>query len=379
MRDEIVGGRLCGSLLLMVLLSACHSASAPGSASGVAEEAHPADEEGVTLSAEEAGKLGIETRPAVTAAIHAEVEGYATVLSHELIAQAVADVTTAEAAVRQSHAALERIRNLANTPGAFPAESLEGAQRQAAADDAALQLARRKFSVALGLRPPWGSATQGATLSRLANGELKLVRVTFPTGTLRGAAPRELRFEPLNSGDRPESWPADAIWDAPADAAVPGRSLFALLKTDAVGEGEHLRAWAAGGESRNGVIVPRAAAVIHDGRYWCYVRVPAPAGGSAGEDAAAGKGVSASTAHGEGASASVGVGDSASAPPGERADAAAGVSANASHFRRAEIDGTRAVGDGYLAKSGITAGDAIVVAGAGLLLARETGSSEAEE
>lgn len=353
MRDERVPGRLCGAALLMAMLAACHPASAPtGSAGGETktggDQSSTAGEEGVTLSAEQAGKLGIETQPAVSAAFRAEVEGYATVLGHELIAQAVADVATAEAAVRQSHAALERIRRLADTPGAFPAESLESAQRQAAADDAALQLARRKFSVALGLRPPWGGATQGATLSRLANGELKLVRVTFPTGTLRGAAPRELRFEPLNVGEGPESWPADAIWDAPADMAVPGRSFFTLLKTDAVGEGEHLRAWAAAGESRNGIVVPRAAAVIHDGRYWCYVRTSAP--GSAGSS-----------------KASVGAG------------VEAGTGGDTAQFRRVEIDATRIIGDGYLAKSGIVAGDAIVIAGAGLLLAREAGASETEE
>jgi hypothetical protein len=52
---------------------------------------------------------------------------------------------------------------------------------------------------------------------------------------------------------------------------VPGRSFFALLKGSDAGEGERLLVWAPIGESTAGVVVAASAAVMSEGKYWCYV------------------------------------------------------------------------------------------------------------
>jgi hypothetical protein len=115
------------------------------------------------------------------------------------------------------------------------------------------------------------------------------------------------------------------VWNAPADASVPGRSFFALLKGSDAGEGERLLVWAPIGESVAGVVVPAAAAVMSEGKYWCFIEKK----------------------------------------PGT--------------FQRSEIDTARPVPEGYFVTEGVAAGDKVVTAAAGQLLARESNSgAEAE-
>jgi hypothetical protein len=88
------------------------------------------------------------------------------------------------------------------------------------------------------------------------------------------------------------------------------------------GEGERLLVWAPGPQAaQRGVTVPAAALVISDGRYWCYV-----------ED-----------------------------KPG--------------HYLRREVATDKPVGAAYFVTQSIAAGDKVVTAQAGLLLARETNPS----
>jgi hypothetical protein len=116
------------------------------------------------------------------------------------------------------------------------------------------------------------------------------------------------------------------VWDAPADPGAPGRSFFALLQHTDAGEGERLLVWAEGDAegAESGVLVPPAAVVMSEGKYWCYV---------------------------------------------ER---------QANVFTRIPLDISRPMADGYFV-AGIKPGERIVTLGAGLLLARQTNpSTEAE-
>jgi len=272
-------------------------------------------EEGVTLKPAEVEAMGIETTPAQPIQSAPEVQGFGVVLAHEAIATAVAEVRTAAAAERQSRAALERTHRLAGTPGAMPAETQESAERQAIADQAALELARQKLSSSFGLNPPWKNSDNNAALRALASGESKLVHVTFPLGQLGDTDPNTVRLTRI---DGSKSWSSKVVWRAPADATVPGRSYFAVLKSSETGEGDHLLAWTPVGETESGVLVPAAAAVVSNGRFYCYVE----------------------------------------AKPGT--------------FVRTEFDPSRPTGDGYFVKEEIAAGDKIVTHAAGQLLARET-------
>jgi len=237
----------------------------------------------------------------------------------------VADIATAEAAAQQSRAALARLQRLDGTPGAMPAENTEAATRQAAADAAALSLAQRRLSAVLGQNSPWKHDDHSTALSDAASGKTKLVRLTFPLGVLRGNALQTVRIAHLDPSSATDSFRVNPIWAAPADAAVPGRSFFALLTAGDIDEGEHVQVWAASGSAERGIEVPASAVVISDGKYWCYVEKPAGT------------------------------------------------------FARIAIDTSRPMVNSYFVKEGVAAGDAIVVTGAGLLLARQTNSSTEAE
>jgi hypothetical protein len=279
---------------------------------------------GVVLTSEQVGKMGILTTPAKAASYTPEAAGYAVVVAHEGLAQGVADLVAALAVERQSGAALARAQRLAGTPGAVPADAQESAMRQAAVDQAALKLARQRLTAILGQKPPWKDS-DNSMLDALGSGEIKLVRATFPLGVLNGTAPASLRLARINAGLGAKSWRTSSVWAAPADPNVPGRSYFTVLKGSDASEGERLLAWAPVGASEAGVLVPAAAIVVSDNKYWCYVE----------------------------------------RKPGL--------------FVRSEIDTSMPLEDGYFVKQGVASGDTVVTASAGLLLAREMNSGAAAE
>jgi hypothetical protein len=331
-------------LAALLLLSACHqtpssdanavgkagdaSAHAQSSGSAAAQENDKAGagaEEGISLKAEEVEALGIVTSAALAAQSSPEASGFAVVVAHETIAQAVTELRTATAAARQSRAALERVRQLVRTPGAMPAEARETTERQAASDQAALDLAWQHLYSAFGQDPPWKGSQDSPELLALATGQYKLVRVTFPLGSLGGDDPGSVRLARIDSSQGGKSWLSRSVWRAPADINVPGRSFFALLKSRELGEGEHLLAWAPVGEPESGALVPAPAAVISGGKFYCYIEKK----------------------------------------PGT--------------FVRTEFDPGRPTADGYFVREGITAGDKIVTTAAGQLLAREINPSKEAE
>lgn len=280
---------------------------------------------GVSLKPEEIEKGGIRTAAAAAVSHVPDVAGYAVVQTREAIAQAVAELATAVAVARASRAALTRVHGLAGTPGAMPVESQESAERQAAVDEAALMLARRRLSAVYGEGAPWKDDFHSRALTALAAGSTHLARVTFPLGLFVGAPSPRLSFSHLGDGATAMRIAAQAVWNAPADAAVPGRSFFAILTGHDTAEGERLVAHAAFGTAESGVVVPSSATVITAGKYWCYVEQP----------------------------------------PGV--------------FVRTEIDPDAPVEGGYFVRAGIAPGAQIVTSGAGLLLARETNPSTAAD
>lgn len=314
--------------VVVALLSACGDRAAPGATEPAAAAPQPAADAAeapeatagapLALDKEQVAKLGLVIQPAAAATYHAEVEAFGQVWSHEAIAQLAADVATAEAAARQSAAALARIQALAQTPGAFPADAQEGAQRQAATDAAALQLAHRRLSALLGDRLPGHQA--GADLPDLASGKVKLVRVTFPLGNGPRQVPASLRLLPLGDASATKGWQAHAIWEAPSDSAVPGYSVWATASGEGLLEGDRLMALVPTGAALAGVLVPDGAVVVSEDKTWCFVEKP------------------------EGT------------------------------FRRVAIDTRRPAGAGYVVATGLAADDRLVVHGAGLLLARMMGA-----
>jgi hypothetical protein len=207
----------------------------------------------------------------------------------------------------------------------MPIEAQEAPERQATVDHAAFVLAERRLSATYGQNPPWKQNYASPLLRSLARGDTKLARVTFPLGALGSALPTKLRLTRVGAAQGSGSIATLAVWSAPADAAIPGSSFFAVLKGGDASEGERLIAHAAVGAAETGVIVPYSAAVISGGKYWCYVEQK----------------------------------------PGL--------------FVRAEIDPNLPTDDGYFVKAGIAPGAQVVTTSAGQLLARETNPSTAAD
>lgn len=265
-------------LLLALMGCAQHGSEAAGAApaqtapAGHPQDEKPGEDKAVVLSPEDASRMDIHTASVQAARYVPEVAGFGFVLSHDAIAQAVADFGTALAQSKQSQAALLRLEHLAGTAGAEPVEMQEAAQRQAAADGVALSLAQNKLSALLGSHL-MGASGGEALLQALASGRTKVARVTFTLGAnLR--APRELRLARLDSRTAEEQWRSRQVWPAPADPGIPGRSYFALLPDVAVEEGERLSVWAPEEDATalSGAWIPASAVVAEGGRYWCYVR-----------------------------------------------------------------------------------------------------------
>ena len=312
--------------LCAALLSIAGCRQAPSAAQAPAEGAKDnaaAEAPGVTLKPDEIDRMGIRITPVVATQQAPESTGFALVLTREAIAQSIADLNTAAAVERQSRAALARARSLVGTPGAPSVEAQEAAERQATVDQAALVLAERRLSATYGRNAPWKGNYSSPELAALASGEIKLTRVTFPLGALGSAVPAKLRLAHLGESQS-GSFGSDSVWSAPADASVPGKSFFALVKGSDASEGERLLARAPLGAAAAGVVIPFAAVLISGDKYWCYIEEK----------------------------------------PGV--------------FARTEIDAGMPTDEGYFVRDGIAAGARVVTTSAGQLLARELGASAAD-
>lgn len=325
-----MGARESLVVLSIALLSACGSVSKPagggaaeaGAAGTKVDTAEAGGQSGaaVTLTADQVAKLGIATAPAAAVSYFPGAQGFGVVVGHDLIAQMAADLNTATAAVDQSQAALERGQRLASGPGALGTDALETAKRQVVADRAALELARRRLSAALGL----DFTRRSADLDSLASGTVKLARITFPAGSLDSERPGSLRISQVDAAPV-RTWTSSELWDAPQDPTLPGHSFFAVLRSPAIPEGARLQALAVWTHGTAGVLVPASAVIVSNGEYWCYVQ------------------------------------------------------RKAGTFERTAMDTSRPLADGYFVSDGIAAGDRVVVSAAGLLLARQMNASTAPD
>jgi hypothetical protein len=312
----------------LILLAAVLALAGCGQEDGESKSAEKqeAPEQGVTQTAEQIASLGITTAPATAAKHRKAIGGYGVVVPLDTIAQADSDFLTAQAAAVQSEAAAKRAQYLFTHEGAASRESMESTQSKAAADQAALALARRKAEATFGHGAPWESKSRGEIMRRLASGGTVLVRATFPMGSFESRKPDALTITRLGTGAA--SWNATTIWEAPADPAFPGHGFYALVTGSDLAQNEHVNVTVPAGAAQSGVTIPGAAVVFGENETWVY------------------------TARAKG------------------------------NFVRVPVSIADPMTGGYFLpqSAGIAPGQALVVSGAGLLLAREQNpSSEPEE
>ena len=298
---------------LAALLALC--ACGKGAPAADKKEADKDEGPGITLTEEQSEGLGLQTAKLTPASYRGQLAGYGMVMSFDTIAQSDADTTSAEAAAAQSQAAAARARDLSTgEDAAVSRETYEAAAAKAATDAASVLLARRKADAAFGPDAPWRTPAQRtAILQRLQSGKSVLVKVTFPIGVT--VAPQ--RFTVSRMGANGKGWSTGAVWNAPADTAIPGRSLFALVDGSGLAQGERVIATIPVGAAVAGVLVPRSALVMGESDSWAYLKT--------GENT----------------------------------------------YVRSRIDTSRPDGDGYFVSQGFTPGQEVVTTGAGQLYARE--------
>jgi hypothetical protein len=276
------------------------------------------------LTAEQVARIGVITTAVQAARYAGTAEGFGVILSHELVAQVAADLHSSTAAARLSDAALARAKGLAGGPGALGADALENAERQQAADSAAVELARRKLTSLLGVDFPFHDGAD-SELEKLAAGSHKLLRATFSSDSKMTGTPKTLRVSSIDA-ESGAAWNAHTVWAAPQDPSLPGRSVFAILTDATLTEGARVRAQAEADSGIVGVIIPEPAVVVSEGQYWCYLKKK--------------EGV----------------------------------------YQRVAIDTSRPFAEGYFVTEAIAPGQEVVTTAAGSLLARELNSStEAED
>ena len=284
-----------------------------------AKKADKQSESGVSLTEEQVKSLGITTAPAEAASWRRQLAGYGVVVALDSIAQSDADVSTASAAAAQSGAAAARTRALATgEEAAVSREVVEAAGAKAAADQAALGLARRKSQAAFGLHAPWRSPAQrAAIMAKLSSGKAVLVRVTFPLGLLNGMKPQKIAIAQL--GNAGTVWNSALLWEAPGDPNLPGQGFYCLLEGSDLAQNEHVTATVDVGAAAQGIVVPQTAVLIGESDTWAFIEP------------------------------------------------------KAGHFEKIRIDTSRPQAGGYFVSrdAGIKPGEPLVTGSAGLLLARE--------
>jgi hypothetical protein len=299
------------------------------------EDEDEAPERNVTLDSATIERFGIMTMPLEAAQFRAETNGYGVVMAFDALAQTDADLTTAETAAQASQAALARARGLFAAEVSVSRQTVEAADRQAAADAAQVSLAQRRAAALWGPGVPWRNRQERSRfLGRLAAGDIALVRITFPSTAIGDGPPASLRIQRLDAGTAASGWTTTTVWSAPADPAVPGRSFFAIVdRARGLSPGERVLAFLPEGRSEQGAIVPSAAVLIAQSQAWYYTAEIVPL-------------------------------IIPMAPYVE--------------FTRQMLDTSRPTTEGYFVPDG-SPGQSVVVQGAGLLLARETGTVEEEE
>ena len=307
----LIGFGLVG---LAVALGGCGRDAAAPKAAGE-DEKKPAL--GVALDEEERTKLGVALAEIQAATFQPALDGPARVVDAQTVVAAMAELAKAGAEARTSEVALKRARDLYKADKTVSAETLEAAERQAAADQAQLAVAQAHASLGFGAAPWAVPERRDALLAALASGATLLVSASFPSG-LPGTRPAALALRRVGGGA--ERWTSTEVWTGPSDPSVPGPTLLALLAAPAgLSYGERLIASVATGSSLAGSAVPASAVVLAGGEAWCYV---------------------------------------------QESDEA---------LVRRRLDLRRPLPDGYFQESGFKPGERVVVAGAGLLLAREIG------
>ena len=224
----------------------------------------------VTLDAAAQKRIGLKVDNPAAAQWLSEIKGYGRVLDPAPIAALVSDLVSAHVTTRASQQELERLKTLAEQNNAS-ARALQAAEAAANRDQLLVDSLRTRLILGWG-QAILASADPPTFVRSLTTGESALVRIDLPAGQTLKTPPESARLVPLNDEDHPLT--AAFFGAAPAlDPLTQGQGFLFLLQGRTVAPGAAVTGYLrTSGEPLNGVIVPRAAALRHDGKAWVYVQ-----------------------------------------------------------------------------------------------------------
>lgn len=232
---------------------------------------HTNDQTWIKLDKEAREKVGLQLGALEAVSQAPEVHAIGRVLDSAPLAALVIEMAAAHSALEASTKEFERLNMLArdlNTSARAIEVAAAARQRDQIAADA----------VQLKLVTSWGRAIVGqpdlpAFVRSLAAQEMALIRLDVPMGDSPKEPPTGARVAALNA---PESvLDAQLLGSAPAtDPQTQGHGFLCLVKGSSLAPGAALAGWLSlSGNPEQGVIVPRAAIVRHEGEAFLYLQM----------------------------------------------------------------------------------------------------------
>lgn len=198
-----------------------------------------------------------------------KIDGIATLVSPEGLAQLNADLRAAEIAANFSTRAFARYKETKT----LPEHSIDNAERQASTDSTQVALLKLKLRNTWGDKAPFvASGPRQQIVDELSSGRTTLVRFDFPRSVEKDLT--NVAVQPLSGGPGTQ---VTAIWAAPSGSlAMPGTSFFGLMPAGpGLRPGDRARVTGEGAVPNSGVVIPASAVVVHAGASWCYVETKA--------------------------------------------------------------------------------------------------------
>jgi hypothetical protein len=256
--------KLIPALALSLALAGC-SKSDGDIPADPSDKKDAAAKAGVTLDAATQERIGLKIENPATAQWQPVIHAIGLVVDPLTLTAAAADYETARATAVASQNEFDRTQKLAEQHNVSP-KALETAQAAAAHDSLALKSAQVKFTA------DWGTHLAGQTnlIDVVDKDNVTFVKLTLPAGTFPNPVPESATiFLPNNETNVVAAELSDEL---PVDAATQTKALLFSAKQKLPPNLAVTAQLKVSGEPENGVSIPAAAIVRHDGKGWIYVQ-----------------------------------------------------------------------------------------------------------
>jgi hypothetical protein len=269
----IVAGLVLGAAATWVFLRYSPTAEKAAPEEAAAESFAHVDANGtvtIKLDADAQTRMGLKVAELTSAQVQPEVTAFGRVLDPAPLADRLAEVAIARAALDVSAKELERLKTLVQGQNAS-ARALESADAAVRRDRVALEVAQARLLLG------WGKALVSrqdlaGLIHSLVAQDAALIRVDLPLGEWPKEPPARGRVASLARPDSPVE--VEVLGPAPAvDSQMQGQGFLLLQKGSPSAPGTAVKAWlTVAGQAESGVTVPREAVLRHEAEVFVYLQ-----------------------------------------------------------------------------------------------------------